>query len=431
MDFLVILIKTHLHFTNNIMPSNSRLTQHRRTPALFSSLGWQAALAALCGCALSVPASAGLSDTLHPFVDIGYVTDNNLFRLPDGVSPGPEGRSDTLRQAAFGVRLDRPIGRQRIEANVKLTKVHFNKYDDLDYNGEDADATLHWRLGDQLSGDVGGRYSQTLAPFNDFHSAERNLRVQRNSFASVNWRVYPRWQLRTRYWQDEFRFDLASQKYLNRTERNGEVGVDYLSPTGSTIGLLARRSRGDYPEGQLGYVLNEDYTQDSYRLKLLWLISVQSRVELEAGRASRSHRDSSGRDASGANGRLTATWSPRASLNVVGAAWREFAPYEGGLTSYSLNRGASVRGSWTPLDRVRVDAQLQAVRRDFREPRLGALLLPAFDDSTRTASIGVGYAFRDNITLNASVNRDRRSIERRYGTPYRSNGASVSANVQF
>ncbi|WP_139260643.1 XrtB/PEP-CTERM-associated polysaccharide biosynthesis outer membrane protein EpsL [Duganella sacchari] len=408
-----------------------RLTQQRRQPALYSSLGWQAALMALCGCALSLPASAALSDTLHPFLGVSYSTDNNLFRLPDDVSPGPEGRSDTMRQMMFGVQLDRPIGRQRIEANVKLSKVHFSKYDQLDYSGEDADATLHWRLGDELNGTVGGRYSQTLAPFNDFHSAERNLRVQRNGFADVAWRVFPRWQLRSRYWQDEYRFDLSSQKYLDRTERNGEAGVDYLSPTGSTIGVLARRQRGEYPQGITGFFSNENYTQDAYKVKVLWLVSVQSRVEFEGGHVSRRHTDSSNRDASGANGRLTATWSPLASLTFIGAGWREFSPYEGGLSAYSLDRGASLRGSWSPLDRVRFDAQVQTLRRGFDEPKLGNIALPPFSDNSHTASLGVNYTFRDNIAAGASLTRDTRSIDRRFGTSYSSRGASVYLNLQF
>lgn len=413
------------------MYSHSRLNQQRRVPAVFSPLGWQAALAALCGCALSLPAHAALSDTLHPFLGVTYTTDNNLFRLPDDVAPGPEGRSDTLRQVMFGVSLDRPIGRQRIEANVKLSKVHFNKYSELDYSGEDADATFNWRLGDQLSGAVGGRYSQTLSSFNDFHSVQRNLRVQRNGFANLNWRVWPRWQVRTRYWQDEFRYDLPSQKYLDRTERNAELGFDYLSPTGSTVGLVARRQRGDYPAGVRSFLSNEDFTQDTYRLKVLWLASAQSKLELEAGHSARRHEDSSSRDASGTNGRLTATWSPRATLTFVGAAWRDFSPYEGGLTPYSLDRGASLRGSWSPLDRVRVDAQVQTVHRDFSEPRLGSVLLPPFGDSSRSASLGVSYAFRDNIGVGASLSHDSRSIDRRYGTQYRSNGGSVYVNLQF
>ncbi|MYM65298.1 hypothetical protein GTP45_00435 [Pseudoduganella sp. FT55W] len=413
------------------MPSISRLNQQRRVPAVFSTLGWQAALAALCGCALSLPAHAALSDTLHPFLGVTYTTDNNLFRVPDGVEPGPEGRSDTLRQTMFGVSLDRPIGRQRIEANVKLSKVHFNKYDELDYSGEDADATFRWRLGDNLNGSVGGRYSQTLSSFNDFHSVQRNLRVQRNGFADLNWHVYPRWQVRTRYWQDEFRYDLASQKYLDRTERNAELGFDYLSPTGSTIGLVARRQRGDYPDGVRGFFANEDFTQNAYRLKVLWLASAQSKLEAEVGHTARRHEASNSRDASGTNGRLTATWSPRVTLNFIGAAWREFSAYEGGLTPYSLNRGASLRGSWSPLDRVRFDAQLQNVHRDFSEPKLGTVILPSFGDSSRTASLGVNYAFRDNIGVGASFNRESRSIDRRYGTSYRSNGGSVYVNLQF
>lgn len=414
------------------MSSNLRVIQPHRRPAFFSSSAWQAALVVLCGSMCCASATAALSDTLHPYAGVTYTTDDNLFRVPDGVEPGPEGRSDTMRQAMFGIQVDRPFGRQRLEANVKLSKVDFNKYEQLNYSGKDADATLHWRIGNLLSGDLGGSYSETLAPFNDFHSTERNLRVHRNGFVSAAYLFHPSWQVRGTYVRDQFAYDLLSQKYLDRTETSTEVGFDYLAASGSTIGLLARRSKGEYPDDVAGgFFTNEDYKQDAYRLKILWLLSAQSRVEFQGGHTSRKHVVSGYRDASGTNGRLTATWSPRAALKFVGSAWREFTPYEGSLTSFSLNRGASLRGTWAVLDRLSVDAQWSTIHRDFDTPRIGNVIYPGFGDNSRTGSVGVNYVFRDHIGLGAAFNRDTRSIDRRFGVPYRSNGGSVYINLQF
>ena len=109
------------------MPSSSPIFPTRPAHPLLP-------LAALIGAALASPAQAVISDTIHPFVSATYSYEDNLLRLPDGVV-GLQGRSDTLTELQAGLLFERPIGRQRLTAQAKVSRVSFDHYDQLNYNG--------------------------------------------------------------------------------------------------------------------------------------------------------------------------------------------------------------------------------------------------------------------------------------------------------
>jgi exopolysaccharide biosynthesis operon protein EpsL len=385
-------------------------------------LGLVAALA-------SLPARAELSDTIHPFAGVSYNYDDNLFRLPDAQPGDTMQRSDSSKQLVLGVQFERPVGRQRFVADAKVSKVSFNHYDQLNYDGKDLDATWFWELGNHLKGTVGATYAQTLTPFNDFHSTERNLRVERDEFFEGKWLFHPHWRINGRVEAHKFEYDLSSQKFQNRKEDTSELGFDYIASSGSTLGMVARRIKGNYPNPlSFGdFVFNPAYVQEEIKVNAFWLVTGLSQLEFHGGRVRRTHESASGRDASGTNGRLVGSWSPTPLVKLSLSTWREFAPFEGTAAAYGLGRGNSVKASWSPLDRVSVEAKVQQVKRDFSY----ALASAGFQDSSRNGSVGLTYAPREHISLSASVFHDSRQVESRFGTAYRANGASLSANLQF
>lgn len=379
----------------------------------------------------SFPATAEISDTIHPFASLSYSYDDNLFRLPDAVPGDNSPRSDTSKQLVAGVALERPIGRQRITADARVSKVSFSRFNQIDYNGKNADVTWFWQFGNHWNGTAGLTYAQTLTPFSDFHSSQRNLRTQRSEFADANWQFHPSWRVHGRVAQTKFDYELASQKFLDRKEDNSELGFDYLVPSGSTVGLVARHIKGDYPN-QLAFgpvIVNDSYTQDELKLKVFWLLTPLTQLEFQGGRAKRSHGSSSLRDASGTNGRLNVNWAPSQLLHVTGSAWREFAPYEGSGAAYSLNKGSSVAVSWSPIEKIRIDSKLQYIKRDFSLALFNGA--QGFQDSNRNASLGVNYALRKYLVLDFTLLHDSRKVGQNFSGSYRGNGASISANLQF
>lgn len=373
-----------------------------------------------------------MSDTIHPFAAVTYSYDSNLLRLPDN-PPGVDiEQSDNLKAVVAGVSFERPVGRQLFTGSARVSRVTFDRYQELDYNGKDANINWQWVWGNHLSGNIGGSYSQTLTPFSDFHDSERNLRVQRSQYAEGAWRFLSSWQVRGRVNHDEFTYDLASQRYLDRIENTSVLGFDYLGANGSTIGLQASKLRGNYPNplsfGQ--FVFDQGYTQEQLQLKVLWHYSDVSQVEFLGGRARRKHTQFTERDASGTNGRVTAYWMPLASVRFNGSAWREFAAFEGGTASYSLNKGVSVGAVWNVTAKIQAEAKCRVERRTF-PGLIGAGEPLDGQDSSRTGTLSVTYLPTSTIQLILSGTHDVRSASSFISSGYRSNGASLTASAQF
>lgn len=402
----------------------SSLRTLRCPPRAGLAAGW-----VLLGLVAAGPACAALSDTFTPFIGVSYGYDDNLFRLPDSEAVV----SDTIKSTVAGLAFERPLGRQRFSGSAKVSKVGFTRYDSLDYNGKDANLTWLWELGNHLQGQVGATYTETLTSFSDFRSTERNIRSARGQFAEANWRFHPSFRLHSRYSSDKYDYSLSSQSYLDRQEDRGELGVDYLAPSGSSVGLQLRRTKGEYPHPLSigGLTDNENFTQNEVQLKVGWLFSGITQLQFLGGRVRRSHDAYSGRDTSGTNGRLDVTWSPRAALKLAGAAWREFQPFEGSsYATYNLSKGASVSATWEISSKLQAQASVRSNRREIA----GVVLLGTElvgRDRTRNSTLGLNYAPLRNVQLGLSVFDERRSGASIFATPYRAKGATLNANVQF
>ena len=387
----------------------------------------------LAGVACSLPASAAISDTISPFIATSYSYDNNLFRLDDRV-PGFDGqRSDTSRQVQAGFLINRPIGRQVLTGQLKWSRVYFDHFDQLDYTGKDYLADLEWHIANHLEGHIGGSYSQTLTPFSDLQSTDRNLRTIRREYANGGWRFHPSWRVRGGVSRDKYTYDSAAQKISDRQEDAIELGFDYLPASESRIGIQLRHLKGKYPNraNLVQFGVDQGYEQDEVKANIYWRVSGITQVQLLGGWVKRKNQIFSGRDASGANGRVTVYWAPLGKVRFTGSVWHEFAAVENSLIASSLNNGASVAAAWDISAKVRMDAQLRRERRDFSAA--SGLVLPIdVDDTTKTASIGLTYAPRPNIQLGVSAFRDeRRGAPIVNTSTYHANGISFNASAQF
>ncbi|WUR14813.1 outer membrane beta-barrel protein [[Empedobacter] haloabium] len=385
------------------------------------------AAALVCGAA-----SAEISDTIHPFVALGYTYDDNLLRLPDNAGDGVQ-RSDRARQAQAGVIVERPIGRQRLSATAKVSRVNFDHYSQLDYNGKDLKADLYWQLGNRLSGLLGGSYVETLTPFSDYNSSERNLRTTRREYVNAAWRFHPSWQVRGGVTRNRNEYELLAQRVNNRQEDLAEVGADYLASSGSKVGLVVRHWKGHYmnPRRINGVALDDDYTQDELKASVNWRFSGVTYIEMLAGYAKRKHAFFTGRDSSGVNGRAAVTWAPLGKVRFNADVWREFAAVESFVVSNSLNKGASVAATWTVTSKMQATASVRRENREFEQLPSVNFRGEASDRST-SAQLGLTYAPTIGTQLGLTAFREKRNGSPLAGTnDYKANGLSINASVQF
>lgn len=388
-------------------------------------------LCMLVGALFALPAAAQLSDTLHPFVAVAVNYDDNLLRRDMTLAPSQE-YSDTYKTTMFGISVERPIGRQVLTASAKVSKVSFNRFSDLDYTGKDGAADLAWHLGGHWFGHVGGRYSEALASFSDFHSSDLNLRTDKTAYANAYWQFHPSWQVHAGYNREVFHFDLASQSYNNRTENTSDAGFDYLEKNGSTFGLLLRRIEGTYPAGPGGVtVFDNGYQQSEANINIVWIASSVTQVTFVGGWARRSHNAGSLRDSSGGHGRLIASWAPLGHVQFTGQLWREFQAAEGALINTAMATGESLNINWSPTVKIGVYSQLQNEKRDFK-PLTGVSNVTGLSDTVRTATLGVNYAVWRQATLGMSVFSSRRNGSKAaFTNDYRAKGIAFNASIKF
>lgn len=377
-------------------------------------------------------ATAALSDTIHPFVSIGYTYDDNLLRLPEGYT-ALEGGSDRATQSQAGLLIERPFGRQKLTGSAKISRVTFDRFDQLNYNGKDFNGDLAWQLGNRFSGTLGGVYNETLTPFSDVLTNQRNLRTTRRGYVTGAWRFHPSWRVRSSFTRNKYEYELLAQRVNNRSEDIVEVGGDYLASSGSTAGLVARQWKGSYdsPRRFGNVLLVNDFSQRELKANINWMLSGVTRVQVLAGYAKREYDTLSTRDSSGFNGRATVTWAATGKLKFVGEGWREFAAVESLVVSNSLNRGASVAATWDATGKLQATASLRRISRRFE------LLDDAnaeFNTPDRTRSAQLGLTYAPTLTTQVSLTA---FTEKRTGTPlvgtndYRAKGVSINASAQF
>lgn len=377
-------------------------------------------------------ASAEISDTIHPFVAIGYTYDDNLLRQVEEASAFTQ-MSDRMTQSQAGLIVDRPFGRQRLTATAKVSRVTFDHYDQFNYNGKDIKADLAWELGNRLSGNVGGTYVQTLTPFSDYNTSQRNLRTSRREYVNGAWKLHPSWQVRAGYTRNRYEYELLVQRVNDRNDNVVEIGADYLAKSGNRIGLVARQLKGEYrfPRSFGDISLDRDYTQDELKANINWRISGITYVQVLAGYAKRKYEGSSSRDSSGANGRASVIWTPLGKVQFNADLWREFAAVESLVVSNSLNKGASIGATWSISAKVQANASMRHEKRDFEQLSTSTFIGDA-SDKINSSQLGLTYAPTLGSQLGVTAFREKRNGSAIAGTnDYRANGVSINASVQF
>lgn len=381
----------------------------------------------------AIPAGAGPNDALHVYGGLAYGHDDNLLRVPDDQPAFDNTRGDSWWTREGGLIFDKMYSRQRITLVGKLSKTNFDHFKQLDYDGKDLSANWAWQLGNHLEGRIGTSYQQVLAPYTDFRSSERNLRKTRSKYAEGAWRFHSAWRARAGFQRDEYTYEATSNRFNNRTEDASELELDYLARSGSTVGLVARHVKGSYPYPRpIGpFTVNSGFTQDELKARVRWLMSGSTTIDALVGYTRRKQPSFGTGETSGVAGKINATWQPRGKMTYKASVWRDFAPLESTLVSYTLNKGASVGAQWDATAKISVNADAVFERRNYeaRQNLPGAVDL---EDSLRTISARVTWRPRPTIQVQGGVANQKRSSAATIGTNgFKSNSVTLTANAQF
>lgn len=386
--------------------------------------------------AISSFAFALEGDVIRPYASATYLYDDNLRRFSSKeqalVSTGSSKRADTMVMTEVGIILDKKISQQVFYVDLSVNRSRFDRNSEMDSSGRELTAKWNWHVGNRWQGNFQGYHKKSMVPFADFRVASGlglNLKTEDRLTADAIWKFHPRWQTRLAFVNYKIEYSAESQQTANLDEDSQEFGVDYLAPSGSKVGLLLRHADGKRPVDQLffGVPVNNDYSQDEIKLNADWIIAGKSRVQFLGGMVRRNHKEFSERDFQGFNARANYNWMPTGKTNLNLTAYRENNAQSFVTSSYTLNRGVSLRAGWLAREKVTIQGSISYEKRDFVGDEIFG---QNRSDKDKNYAIALIYKPTLSFLINASLVHSTRDSTTEF-FEYKSNSISLTGQYEF
>jgi exopolysaccharide biosynthesis operon protein EpsL len=412
--------------------STNSLPSFRRTVLAAALL--QAGIVA-CASAYAEEADTRAPDVLRPFVGISVTHDDNFLGVTDDAIALPaidprhaDKASNITRRVDAGVAVDKTVGLQRFTANVDLYRMNYNSFGNLDHDGRDIAADWNWHVGPHVDGHVGLTDSRDLAPFTEFHTADQNMRNQDRQYVDAGWQFHPSWKVYGGLSHYRLSYDVApttapaiqaALKGSERTVNDGDLGLDFVAKSGSSVGLQYRHAKGSLSSAA------NSYTQDEFKGKVDWKYSVKTELQFLGG-YTRWRTDGLG-DFQGFNARATAYWSATRKLTFNAALWREVSAVDELFAAFALVNGESLGVNWDLLEKVKLGFDYQHQNRDYT---ISGATLAGRQDTYNYGAFTLTYLPTLHWKILASIYRTKLGSNVPF-TGYSNTGASLGTRYEF
>jgi exopolysaccharide biosynthesis operon protein EpsL len=289
--------------------------------------------------------------------------DDNLFRLPNGVSPaGPttSDRSDYITSAGIGLKLDKSYSQQHIVGAVNLTRFQYRNHDYLDHNSRNGDIAWLWSLTPSLTGDIGYTRVESLNNFADFTGYnQRNINVLQNTHASIDWLLGGAWHTAVALSQIKQTNDQPVLTLEDVKIRSTEASVRYVFLNENSLAGYVRRGVGNYLNRDLDAVnqLDTDFVERETGVRAVWLLSGKSNLYGQWGFLQRDHDNFGSRDFSGTVGQLRYLWSITGKTELAVNATKTLGSYQTADSNYLVSEIFEIGPNWSVSPGVMLSAR--------------------------------------------------------------------------
>jgi len=391
-------------------------------------------LCCVAGSALfSVPCWADELDVLQFNAGLAWQHDSNIFRLSDqSNSPAiAGGRSDSILSTTAGLKVRKPYGLQRFEADVNLENSNYKRFSNLDFTAVNYAAAWRWSLTPAFRGNLitdRREYVDTTADVQN--AGQLNRKTDKSTRLDGEYEVDGVWRVLGGAFQRTNSNSQSATFEGDSKVMGAEAGVRYQFPYGTSLAYVFRHGQGEYTNNNpsLLSAVSSDFTDREHEVRGEW---VGGRAKL-GGRISyldRSYDSISARDFSGIRSQVDLTYALTGKTSIFGGLVRELGSYQTNQYSYYQGTRVFVAPTWKATDNIALRARYDYGVRDFKGP------LPGFVASNRTdktslASLSVEWQPVRLLTLMAWLQRDQRTSNQ-FGADYKSNLVGVSAKATF
>ena len=352
-----------------------------------------------CWPLLGHPAAVEPIEGLQLNANVGFMRDNNLFRLHDSVPvPNPllniQDKSDTLFTYGAGLKYDKMLSRQRVLVDLNVNENKFDKNSDLDYTGYDGRLAWFWRVGNDWDGEASYRKRRTLGGFADVVQKLQDLVESDYYRFTAGYQLDVRWRVSAEIGKEEHEHSAVNQRTLDVDAKTAGMGVMYRTKADNSIGVQARRTDRDYPNRGIVTPSN-NHTEDRINAVAQWRLTGLLRLDAQAGYVDVSHDEDPSRDFSGFSWRAAGTWDATGKFRLTVTGFREVRLYEDVNTNYIVANGINVTPVYAITSKVTMQGDFIYEKRDFR-PNTQR------EDDFRLFRLGLVYQPLRNVDLSLS-----------------------------
>jgi exopolysaccharide biosynthesis operon protein EpsL len=380
-------------------------------------------------------AMASPDDTIRPYVASMLLYDSNFLRLSDNVDPvlvsGKSDKSDFIKQVAAGFDMDWTLGRQHVVVRANVNQNWFQNFTTLDYTGWDTRAQWNWQVGNNWDGDIGYANAKTLGSYVQLNSLVNNLQNNQRAFVSAGYLFHPNGKIKFGLFRTETQLEGTGRQFSNNIENNAELNLQYLSPTGSILGLRILGTDGEYPDRELTPDSTQDnaYTRMTYDVNWEWQASVKTRVTGLVGYTEQSYANFGFRDFSDIVAQLNLNWQANDKTLLELSARREIVQADTLFSSFMLTEGIWLNLAWqySPKVTLRLPASYQ------EQQYLGGGSGVGIDQQKdQVANVGVTLMYYpvESVSIGPMLNYEKRDSNNPLRA-YETESAGVNLQVSF
>ncbi len=375
-------------------------------------------------------------DTITPYIATNMLYDSNLLRVSDSTSSqglgGKKDKSDIVNQIMAGFDMDWKISNQHVIIKANANKNWFQNFTNLDYTGWNTLAQWNWQLGNNFNGEIGYSNVEALGSFSFLNGLESNLQNNQRYFANGGWLFHPNGKVKVGIYRNQLEFEAASRQFNNNTEDTAEFHLQYLSPTGSTLGFQFLATDGKYPNLEFtGGNLDNAYMRFNYGATWEWHYSSKTQLYGFLGYTKQTYQNVTERDFDGFIGRLGSHWQPRESVTLDLVALREIRQAQNLQANFLLTQGLESSVTWQPSSKISLKVlssyQWQEYLGNVSATQVGS---PQQKDDVGIVGLDLLYNPIPNISIDTVFNFEKRdsSDPRR---SYESQSVGVNLKAAF
>ena len=332
----------------------------------------------------------------------GVAYDDNVFRLPNGVSTDPRtgstARGDTIFTLNAGVAVNKDISRQNFALGANVIRGIYTDHGSFDYTLFNFGAVWNWQVGNKLGGTIGYTQNQYPNSFLDVRSFTQNIRTIGIAQGSIGYQFLPDWELRAEYNFVDITNGEAVFRLSNQEQNRYTGAVRYRTQFGNLVDLFYRYTDGtrpNVPDPLPGVLSDRDFEQNDFGINVArWEFSGRSRFSGFVAYTDRSYARFPQRDFSGPTWNLTYIYLPTTSTVVNVSFYRLIGVYTDVTTNYIQTTGININPTWQATGKLGVALIGSYQNRDYKgDPGFGQLVFgERREDNLMLATLSATYA---------------------------------------